>query len=255
MFFSNFSYIGIDPTAGEKPMTFAALDQQKKLLALGEGSLDDVLAFCAGQHQAVVSICGPRQPNKGLMRNPEVRERLNPLPAPGRWENFRVAEYYLRQHNFFVPPTASDEKNCPNWMRQAFLLFKRLSEMGYRNLFDEGADRQILEIYPHACYSALLDRLPFSKNTLEGRIQRQLILVEQELEISDPMEFFEEITRHRILNGILPFELLHSPCELDALIAAYTAWYAAAHPTKITQLGDPDEGQVTLPIPALKNLY
>ena len=140
-------------------------------------------------------------------------------------------------------------------MRQSFQLFRRLGEMGYRDFSPDAADRCLLEIYPHACYSALLGRLPFSKNSLEGRIQRQLILVEQELDIADPMGFFEEITRHRILKGMLPYEILCTPGELDALIAAYTAWFAAHYPTQITQLGDPSEGQVTLPISALKNAY
>jgi hypothetical protein len=255
MLFSNFSFIGLDPTAGEKPIAYAAIDQHKHLLALGAGSMDEVLAFCGGQHQAVVSICGPRRPNLGLMNQPEFRDQLNPPPAPGRWENFRVADYYLRQHHIFIPPTMSEEQKCSNWMRQSFQLFRRLAEMGYQDIASEAADRCLIEIYPHACYSALLGRLPFSKNSLEGRIQRQLILVEQEIDVADPMGFFEEITRHRILKGMLPYELLCTPGELDALIAAFTAWFAARHPTQITQLGDPIEGQVTLPISTLKNSY
>ena len=40
------------------------------------------------------------------------------------------------------------------------------------------------------------------------------------------MEFFEEVTRHRLRHGILPLEKLYTPGELDALTAAYLAWLA-----------------------------
>ena len=52
----------------------------------------------------------------------------------------------------------------------------------------------------------------------------QLALYEADIDVPDAMRLFEEITRHRILNGILPTETLYSSQELDALIAAYTAW-------------------------------
>jgi hypothetical protein len=69
------------------------------------------------------------------------------------------------------------------------------------------------------------------------------------------MLLFEEITRHRLLKGILPLEPLYSAGELDALAAAYTAWLAALHPDQVTLLGDPQEGQVVLPGAELKFRY
>ena len=255
MFSSNTTFIGIDPTAGEKPIVYAAIDHARHLLALGAGSLDDVLAFAAGQHQAVLAVCGPRRPNSGVMKNPQKRGELNPQPAPGRWENHRLAEYLLRQHNLFIPPTPFNEADCPNWMRQSFLLFRRLEEMGYRDFQDETAGRKNLEVYPHACYSVLLGVLPFPKHSLEGRIQRQLVLFENEVEVPDPMDFFEEITRHRVLKGVIPFDELYTPGELDALAAAFTAWYSASRPNQTTMLGDPEEGQIILPVDSLKTRY
>ena len=40
------------------------------------------------------------------------------------------------------------------------------------------------------------------------------------------MDFFEEITRYKIAKGIWPMDLLYLPEQLDALVAAYTAWMA-----------------------------
>ncbi len=255
MFYTNTTFIGIDPTAGEKPFVCAALDHELRLLSIGHGSIDDVLAFTAGQRRAVVAVCAPRRPNQGVMNRPEVRQNLTPPPNPGRWENFRLADYLLRQHNLSIPQTPADEAQAPNWMRNGFALFHRLEGLGYREYPTDGAERQSLEVYPYACYAALLGVLPFPKYTLEGRLQRQLALLERQVDVPDAMRIFEEITRHRLLRGILPLETLYSPGELDALVAAYTAWLAALHPDQVTRLGDPAEGQVVLPVAALKSRY
>ena len=115
--------------------------------------------------------------------------------------------------------------------------------------------RQSLEVYPHACYAGLVGHLPLPKHTLEGRLQRQLVLYECRLNIPDPMSLFEEITRHRLLQGILPLENLYSPDELDALVAAYTAWLAGTNAEQVSLLGDPEEGYMVLPVAELKNRY
>jgi len=254
-FFTGATFIGIDPTAGERPFVYAALDQERKLLALGEGSIDDVLAFAAGQHQALAAVCAPGQPNQGVMARPEVRQNLSSSLHPGRWVNFRLADYLLRQHNISIPQTPSDEVRCPNWMRMGFFLHHRLEEFGYLPYPRAEAERQRLEVYPHACYTALLGVLPFPKHSLEGRIQRQLALYEQEVGVPDAMRIFEEFTRHRLLHGILPIESLYSPGELDALVAAYTAWRTINEPDQVSLLGDPEEGQIVIPVAGLKEHY
>ncbi len=255
MFFTHTSFIGIDPTAGQKPFSYAALDSDLHLLALGQCSMDEVLAFVGGQRQAYVAVCAPRRPNQGLMEQDSVRSQLNPPPRPGRWTNFRLGEYQLRQHNISCPKTDADEQDCPHWMRVGFQLFRRLDTLGYCQYPVDSALLQSLEVYPHACYTVLLGQAPFPKQTLEGRIQRQLVLFENQLHVPDPMDFFEEITRHRLLQGILPLEQLYSASELDALVAAYAAWLAASHPEQVTLLGAAEEGQILLPASDLKRKY
>jgi hypothetical protein len=256
MFYTNTTFIGIDPTAGQKPFAYAALDRELDLLALGQGEMDEVLAFVAGQRQAVVAVCAPQQPNQGLMAQEDYRQSLSPSPRPGRWLNFRVVEYLLRQHNISIPQTAAGEQDCQNWMRMGFQLFRRLKTLGYHLYPADGTEKlQMMEIYPHACYTALLGLLPFPKNSLEGRLQRQLVLHEQRLDVPDAMRIFEEITRYRLLNGMLALDNLYLPGELDALVAAYTAWLAITKPQESMVLGDPKEGQIVLPVPELKERY
>jgi hypothetical protein len=255
MLFNQTTFIGIDPTAGHKPFAYAALDVELRLLALGKGSLDEVLAFLAGQRSAYVAVSAPRRPNQGLMNKPQIRESLSPVPRPGRWTDFRLSEYQLRQHNITCPQTPSDESKSTNWMKMGFTLFKRLELLGYCPYPGDDSLLQSIEVYPHACFSVLIGKIPFPKNTLEGRIQRQLVLYQQNLRIADPMLFFEEITAHRLMQGMLPMDGLYEQDELDALVSAYTAYISAVHPEQTTMLGDPLEGQLVLPTAELKRRY
>jgi hypothetical protein len=256
MMFSTLStFIGVDPTAGVKPFTYAALDQDLRLLALGQGRLEEILAFAAGQRQAVLAVCAPRRPNQGVMDDQHARASLTPVPRPGRWNNFRLCEYLLRQHHISAPQTPADERRCPRWMRMGFTLFHRLENLGYHELDSGQSDRSTIEVYPHASFTTLLGQAPFPKLTLEGRLQRQLVLFEHKLIIPDPMRFFEEITRYRFLHGILPMDDIYAPGELDALVGAYTAWLTVNQPEHISRLGDAREGQIILPVNELKPKY
>jgi hypothetical protein len=254
MFANDSLSIGIDPTAGSRPLTYAALDDGLRLVALARAEFNDVLAFIAGQRQALIAVSGPPRPNQKVMESPQVRESLTPPPRPGRWADFRLVEYLLRQRRIRSPKTPSAESACPAWMKRSFQVYHRLESLGCTPYPGE-TPLQWVEVYPHACYSVLLGRKPFAKNTFEGRVQRQLVLYDCNLAIHDAMQVFEEITRHRLLQGILPDAGLYTPVELDALVAAYTAWLAAHRPQDTLLLGDPVEGQILLPAGALKNRY
>ncbi len=255
MLFNDTTFIGIDPTAGKKPMAYAALDQDLRLLALDEGDLDEIAAFVGGQSAAFVGVNSPRRYNQGLMKSETVRANLSPVPRPGRWLGYRVAEYQLRQRNIHIMRTCSETGKCPAWVQVGFDVYRRLESLGCRDFGVTEAPSQLLEVYPHGAFAALLGQVPFPKTSLEGRLQRQLILHNQGLDIPDPMRVFEEITRYRILQGKLSLEGLYSQDKLDALVAAFTAWMAATHPKEISILGHPDEGQVVLPVQELQAKY
>jgi len=69
------------------------------------------------------------------------------------------------------------------------------------------------------------------------------------------MEFFEEITRHRLLKGVLPIEFIYTSEELDALVAAFTAFLAASKPSGVIWVGNKQEGQIVLPVSELRETY
>jgi len=255
MLFNETTFIGIDPTAGKRPMAYAALDRDLNLLALGEADLDQAAAYVAGQQGAFVAINAPPRPNQGLMQREEIRATFQPVPRPGRWEGFRVAEYLLYRRNIRTPRTNARKEKCPTWMQVGFELYRRLEGLGYQSYPSAETPYQWLEVYPYAAFTVLLGCIPFPKINFEGRVQRQLLLYNLGLHIPDPMRIFEEITRYRILQGILPLEGLYTPRQLDALVAAFTAWVAATSPDGITAMGHPAEGQIILPAAELQTRY
>lgn len=254
MFANQMSYVGIDLTAGARPLTYAALDHRLNVTALGRGEMHEILAFVGGQGQALVGVCAPQRPNQGIMEQPEVRASLNPPPRPGRWADFRLVEYLLRQHRIACYKTPASEAACPAWMQRGFQLYRGLEGLGGQE-FPLESRLQWVEVYPHAAFCTMLGHAPFPKTTFEGRLQRQLLLYDQNINLPDPMRVFEEITRHHLLRGVLPVEKLYSAVELDALSAAYCAWMAVNRPNSTLLLGEPSEGRVLLPVAELKPRY
>jgi Protein of unknown function (DUF429) len=251
------TFIGIDVLTRGRGVTFtyAGLDMDLKLLAIGCGGLNDLLAYVGGQAEAFVAIDAPRRPNQGLMCQEEMRRQLNPPPSPGSGQDCRLAEYQLRCAGISIASTPAAAEDATAWMRIGFDLFHRLEEFGYHAYPAEGAARQSLEVAPQASFAVLLEQPPAEREALEGRMQRQLILSEQGVKLPDPLEVLEEVTRYRILKGSSFFKDIYAPAELDALVGAYTAWAAAVHPEQVLLLGDPAEGQIILPgaLPAVKS--
>jgi predicted RNase H-like nuclease len=140
-------------------------------------------------------------------------------------------------------------------VQTGFDFHRKLEGTGFAPYPTENSTHQWLETHPHAAYCALLGKLPLPKPTLEGRLQRQLVLYEQDMGIKDPMEFFEEITRHRLLKGVLPTEFIYTSEELDALVAAFTAYLATSKPGEVVWVGNKQEGQIVLPVSELKEVY
>ncbi len=253
MLLSGSVFVGVDPTAAHKAFTFAALDHDLTVLRLAEGELEEVVDFLASQPAAVVAINSPSHLNAGMVR--QSAENISPSVRHLRGVELRVAEHELRQRGIQVSGTSAREALCPAWVRLGLSLYGALAAAGFEPYPSEDCPHQWLETHPQAAYCALLGRSPLSKAAVEGRLQRELVLFERGLRIHDPMSYFEEITRHRLLNGILPSELVYLPEQLDALVAAFTAWIAVEKKSELTRLGNEQEGYISLPVASLKDKY
>ena len=245
--------IGVDATSGHKAFTLAALDNELRLVLLTEAELDEALDFLREQPRATVALNAPSHVSTGVVRRRLERDGSGPHALRGA--GIREAESNLHALGIAVGGTPSTEALCPAWVQSGFELYRRLSHLGYRAYPNDEAPRQWLETHPHAGFCVLLGRSPLPKPTLEGRLQRALALHERGLRIPDPMTFLEEITRHRVLNGLIPMEMVPQPCELDALVAAFTASLALSKPQDVTRLGNKQEGYIVLPAAELKIKY
>jgi predicted nuclease with RNAse H fold len=247
------TFVGVDPTSGRFPFTFAAIDQDRKLIAMSAGDSDDVLVFLSQYSAVTVAINAPPRPNRGLVR--KELERRNVPPGQLRGSDLRQAECDLRERGISILPTPSRPEACPAWMQLGFSLYRLLEEVGFMQYPSDQATLQYLETHPYAAYCALLGQLPLPKPSLEGRLQRQIVLYEKGLGIKDPMGFFEEITRHKLMHGILPVEYVYATEELDTLVAAYSAYCAIHNPQEMIFIGDSQEGQIALPVGGLQERY
>jgi hypothetical protein len=251
-------FIGIDPTAGRRPMDFAILNDDLDLLQRGLGNLDTVLEMVRAQASAIIAVDAPQSPNAGLMAAPARRESYGLPPQSPKWANFKVCEYELRRRGLKLYNTPGEIEAAPKWMQLGFKLYAALRAEGYQPYRPGSpAPKQYLEVHPHATYATLLGHLPLRKDSLEGRMQRQLVLFRQKVEVPDPMTVLEEITRHHLLEGQLTLPALYTHDELDALGSAYTAYLAFRHPDRVTCIGDEAEGQIILPVGAgdFKEMY
>ncbi len=237
-------FLGIHVDTGRLPLAFTAMDDEPHLLALATGNLADLLAYASGLSEALVCVGAPLRPNLGL-----ARQRLAAFRTPrrGRPPSLRQAELELEGFGLSLPHTPPSTRNAPPWMRRGFEIYKRFSSMGYVPYTGEKIPRGIMESQAEAGYYTLLQQTPLSSNTLEGRLQRQMVLFEQGLPVSDPMTFIEEITPRKLIKGNLPLEMIASQAELDALLMAFTAWLAWTRPDQVRRIGLPEEGEIVLP--------
>ncbi|MCD6355742.1 MAG: hypothetical protein J7L66_00530, partial [Anaerolineaceae bacterium] len=104
-----------------------------------------------------------------------------------------------------------------------------------------------------AAFWNLLGHAPLKEGTLEGCLQRQIVLFLAGIKVPDAMRFFEEITRFRLLNNQLPLDKVFSAPELNALVAAFTSYLCATQFEKIIQIGDAEEGIIYLPENPIKS--
>lgn len=250
---NNKIFMGIDPTGGKYPLTYSILDDQCSLKDSGYGDLDGIIKIVKSYKEIICAINGPQNPNHGLVKQDLLSRNL--LPGQMRRGGLRQAELILRDRSISISATPAKKELCSEWMQLCFRLFTELNNLGFSKFPENNHHGQYIETNAHAAFCLLLEGNPLLKPTLEGRIQRQLILYDANLDISNPMVFFEEITHHKLLKGMLPFDLIYSPEQLDSLMAGYLAYLAGVDPGKIMMLGDYKEGQITLPAVELKNKY
>jgi predicted nuclease with RNAse H fold len=247
-------YIGIDPAAGIRLSSYAVLDAQLKIVKMDRASIDDLITLAAGYPAAVCAVDAPIAPSKGLLADRDYRKRLGLEPGRSTYKNCRVCEYELRKRKIALYTTPKSPDQAPLWMKEGWRLYDGLRKADFVE-YPRVGSRRMLETYPYAIFMALVGKRPYSKSSIEGLLQRQLILFEEGVDVPDPMPHLEEWTRYRIKTGQIGRDNVLEHDSLDALAAAYTAYMVDREPRSIIALGDTAEGQIVLPVESLKDVY
>lgn len=249
-------YLGVDPTAGRRPLNYAILDGKLNIVVEGSGFADDLLRAIEPYPDIICAMDAPLMPNQGLLSDPARRQAVGLPSNKTTYHQYRICEYELKSRGINLYNTPAEVLTAPKWMQAGWALYQRLREIGFET-FAPGSrmPRQFFEVHPHATFTVRLGQVPYRKDTLEGRLQRQLLLLEEGVHITDGMEILEEITRHRLLKGMLDLTGLRTHDELDALASALTAYLAYTKPKEVTLAGDPLDGQIVVPTAQLQASY
>lgn len=241
-------YFGIDFSGARGKITCAVLDDSHRILFNGEISAKEIEGKLAESSIVIAAITSPISLNEGIMADLKKGQQLSLLPARNRNANLRKCEAELIERGFTSTRTPSTLEDCSLALQRALRFSSELAAMGFQRWPAPGAERQLMEVHPESAFAELLGAKLNPSRSIEGRIQRQLLLQEERINVRDPMIFFEEVTRHRLLTGNLPEGILLTPQALNALVAAFTAWCAYSQPTAVTRLGDAEEGRIILPV-------
>jgi predicted nuclease with RNAse H fold len=241
-------FIGLDTTAGQRAATLAVLNAKLSVLHCDDHPIEQALQIVASYPHAVCGIDAPIEHSRMVLAEPTARMRVGLEPRQKNYQTYRVCEYELRRRGIHSYKTPTDRSKAPGWMQAGWQVYDRLRAMGYV-AHPYGGQRVMFETYPHAAYTMMLKRRPYPKASLEGRVQRQLVLYREGVEVADPMDFFEEWTRHSFLAGKLLLDRLYEHDALDALLAAYTAFLLYREPHNVTAIGELADGQILVPVP------
>lgn len=220
------TYLGVEVSAGKTPYLMARLDKDGLLITLEQGMLEDVLRAVSDGVTAI-AINGPAV----LPQNADLN---------------RSAEVQLRQMGYHPRITRFlDPEKQPARVRNSLLLFQALAREAKLKVGED-----LLETQAELAFAAYTAGVLLSPASYEGRIQRQLALIRQGIRLRDPMSFYEEITRWRLLKGDLSDEMLFSIPALAALATACIARASNSDPDSLLRAGKKQDGWVWIPVQA-----
>jgi hypothetical protein len=240
-------FIGIELSGSRKGFTCAVLNSGLRIEFLGAVTPIEWQTVVGNAKVAIAAVNSPLTMNAGFMADAEYRAQLKVSNQSARSREQRVCEYLIGERGIACSRSPRDVSKFSLSLQRSLKFAAELGMMGFHFFPSGGAAWQMFETQADAACQSLLGVKPFPLASLEGRIQRQLLLQAKGVNVPDAMEFFEEVTRHRLLSGKLPDSMLQTPASLNALIAAYTAWMAANHPGAYEVVGEPEEGIILLP--------
>nr|WP_010243227.1 DUF429 domain-containing protein [Acetivibrio cellulolyticus] len=231
-------FIGVDVHL--ERFTVACMDKNLDLIFIKDSTLDELIEKLNGISVEIIAVDAPYGLNKGLMNDENYRNRLG--VNSGIHYNKKVSEYELTRRGiflYFTPSKVEEISGWKSWMGTGFKLYEELKALGYQAISSGNSkSKGFVEVFPHASFTVLAERLLETKSTDAG--------VEERIKVLENLGF--KNLRQAVLGN------KHETADkLDAIVAAYTAltvWKEDAN-----FIGDPDEGQIAIPIKEIKEKY
>jgi hypothetical protein len=161
-----------------------------------------------------------------------------------KWDNFELLDCLQEYDRCVLTINVPDAKRGHRSTAVYADLKMKCLQSGFKLFSHKNDPKQWMETNTQDCFHAWSGHKLLPRRSLEGRLQRCAILYEQGLQLHDPVDMFEEVTRYKLVQGILPLEKLPSSDELDALATAYLAWMSINRPGQILP-----KGEFVLPAP------
>ncbi len=222
--------LGVDVSLG-RGLDVALLDGmvvKERWARVGWEGLRDLLQELRPE---AVALDAPPAKGSGLLRDESERARLPVPPAPGKHLARRVAEYELSRRGIGSHQTHYDESRLFSWMTAGFAAFRAADQAGYPVFLGDGSGAgTALEVFPYGSYVALAGCLsPGSRHRLAWR---------------------RAVLEREGVRG------LPEDATIDLVDAACAALTARRFlDGRGSFVGDPREGVIVLPVPALQDAY
>jgi predicted nuclease with RNAse H fold len=235
------NFIGVD--VHKEKLTVANIDKNLNIELIDNINTQKLIEYVKNRENLIIAVDAPYKLNHGFMNNDQYRMLLD-CKLKGHY-NKKVSEYELSRRGinpFSTPGNMNEITGWKGWMNTGFNLYSNLENLGYKEISINGYKNNIhgfIEVFPHACFTTLLDYIPSKKDTDEGLKER--------IDILEKVGFKD-------INKILQGSGKHEKTDkLDALVAAYTAYLS--YKGSVTFVGDLREGHIVLPTINLKDSY
>jgi hypothetical protein len=234
-------YIGLDINSRSPYYSALAIDTKLTPLFELSGNWEELLGSLKEYERIIVAINTPTMVNKGFLTQSHIKKH-----KPGKWPDVRRIEYELEEYGAPIYHTPKKKSNLLAVQQHGFLLIQNLVEAGFKQ-YGEASEKVFLEVPAETAFWSLETKPLYAADSFIGQIQRQLMLLELGINLPDPMDFFEEITRFKLLTGKVSLEMILETPRLNTWINAYTALLIEQNPSRVARFGYPQEGFLYLP--------
>lgn len=234
-------FVGLDVNSRPPYYSAIAIDANGNYLLAINGNWEEIIETFRPYENILISINTPVRPNIGLLTQSKRKKH-----KPGKWPDVRLIEYMLEEYGAPIYHTPKKKGNLLAAQQYGFQLIERIKIEGF-HAYGIEQSRCFCEVPAETAFWSIERKHLFDGQNFIGQIQRQLLLLELGINLPDPMAFFEEITRYKLLTGNAPLEMILETSILNAWINAFTAKRIKQNPSQVSTLGDPQEGLIYLP--------